>query len=332
MRNRIFKATCLAIVLFALELSAQQSTTSPKTADSASPPSANVQTAATLPDAGSAQKVVLKVGATEVTQAEIDALVSKMSPKAKAIVATQGRGPVADEYIRTLLLSQRALDEHLDAAPEVRMQIELQRAQTLAQAEYQKMASAVTVTQEEVNQYFAAHQSEFETVQVRQFLIRTRPPGTDDPKQGLTAAEARVTAESIRKALLSGKSVDKVAEPYALSNTVMMIDRKPQILRRGEMKPALEKAVFALRDGGVSEIVDMPQALAVVKVLRHQRPELKEVVAEIEAKLQRQKLDAEIETMKKKTGVWIDEDYFKGPLAASMAAPQPASSRPNPEP
>lgn len=331
MRNRIIQGSCLAIVLFALEVSAQQSTTPPKSAESR-PSAPNTGTAATPPEAGSAQRVVLQVGSTQVTQAEIDALVSKMSPKAKAIVATEGRGPVADEYVRMLLLSQRALDEHLDSSPEIRKQLELQRAETLAQAEYQEMASAVDVTQEEVDEYFTAHQSEFETVQVRQFLIRRRPPGTDDPKQGLTAAEARTTAESIRKALLSGKDVDEVARPYALSNTVMMIDRKPHTLRRGEMKPALEKAVFAVRDGGVSGIVDMPQALAVVKVLRHQRPELKEVAAEVEAKVKRQKLDAEIETMKKKTGVWMDEDYFKGPLAASKSAPQPTSSRLNPDP
>jgi Zn-finger nucleic acid-binding protein len=69
----------------------------------------------------------------------------------------------------------------------------------------------------------------------------------------------------------------------------------------------------------------------VVKVLAHHRPELKEVTAEIKNKLQQQKLDAEIDTMKKKAGVWMDEDYFKQPVATSSTG-QPASSQPRSEP
>jgi Zn-finger nucleic acid-binding protein len=68
-----------------------------------------------------------------------------------------------------------------------------------------------------------------------------------------------------------------------------------------------------------------------VKVLAHQRPELKEVAAEIKNKVQQQKLDAEIDTMKKKAGVWMDKDYFKQPVATSSAG-QPASSKSRSEP
>jgi hypothetical protein len=209
-----------------------------------------------------------------------------------------------------LLLSQRAMNEHLDASPDVRMQLQIQRAETLAQAEYQKMASEVKVTKEEVSQYYTAHSSEFESVLVRQFLIRKRPPGIEDPKQGLTIQEARTTAESIRKALLAGTDIDAVAETYS-SISVMLIDSKPRTLRRADMKPALEKATFDVPSGGVSEVVDMPQAFMVVKVFAHQNSELKDVAAEIEAKLQRQKLDAQIDAMKTSAGIWMDEDYFK---------------------
>jgi hypothetical protein len=142
---------------------------------------------------------------------------------------------------------------------------------TLAQAEYEKMASEVQITQEEMSQYFTAHRSEFETVQVQEFLIRKRPQAAD-PKQGLTLEEARSTAESIRKALLSGKDVEEVAKTFATSISVMLVDQRPRTFRRADMKPALEKATFDVPDGGVSDIVDTPQALIVVKVLAHHRP------------------------------------------------------------
>jgi len=86
-------------------------------------------------------------------------------------------------------------------------------------------------------------------------------------------------------------------------------------------------------DGGVSEIVDTPQAFIVVKVLAHQRPGLKEVAAEIKNKLGQQKVDAEIEAMKKNTAIWMDEEYFRGPVeATSGATTQPTSSKPRTDP
>ena len=75
------------------------------------------------------------------------------------------------------------------------------------------------------------------------------------------------------------------------------------------------------------EPVDTDQALFVVKVLKHQHPELKEVATEIETKLRQQKLDAEIDDLKKRAGVWMDEDYFKGkPVATPPSATQPPAS------
>jgi hypothetical protein len=327
MGNRKVWGIGLAMIVSAGGASGQQSATPQKTIEAKSSSAASAQTPAT----DSAQKVVLKVGSAQITESEIDAVVSHLGVKAKAIVSVQGLRPVAEEYTRMLLLSQRASDERLDLTPDLRFQLELQRVETFAQAEYEKMASEVQVTQEEISQYFTAHRSEFEAVQVQEFLVRKRPQGTDDPKQGLTPEEAKSTAESIRKALLSGAAVEEVAKTFGTSISVMLVDQKPRTLRRAEMKPALEKATFDVPDAGVSEIVDTAQALIVVKVLAHWHPELKEATAEITNKVRQQKLDAEIDAMKKKAGVWMDQEYFKQ-LATSSSASRPAPSPPRSEP
>lgn len=326
MKNRKVWVICLAMIVFAGEAGGQQSATPPKTIEAGS----SSASSAHRPAADSAQKVVLKVGSTQITESEIDAVVSHLGVKAKAIVSVEGLRPVGEDYTKMLLLSQRASDERLDLKPDIRFQLELQRVETLAQAEYAKMASEIQITQDEISQYFTAHRSEFETVQVQEFLIRKRPQGSEDPKQGLTPEEARSSAESIRKALLSGTAVEEVAKTFDTSISVMLVDQRPRTLRRADMKPFLEKATFDLRDGGVSEIVDTAQALIVVKVLAHQRPELKEVTAEIRNKVQQQKLDAEVGAMKKKAGVWMDQEYFK-PLVTSSAS-RPTSSPPPSEP
>jgi len=319
---------CLVMIAFACGASGQQSGTPLKTVEAKSSSAAS----APAPEAGSVQKVVLKVGSAQITESEIDAVVSHLGVKAKTIVSVQGLRPVGEEYTRLLLLSQRASDERLDLKPDIRFQLELQRVETLAQAEYDKMASEVQITQEEVSQYFTAHSSEFETVQVQEFLVRKRPQGTEDPKQGLTAEEAMSTAESIRRALLSGTAVEEVAKSFGKSISVMLVDQKPRTLRRAEMKPVLEKATFDVPNGGVSEIVDTAQALIVVKVLAHHHPEPKEVAEEVKNKLQQQKLDSEIDAMKKKADVWMDQEYFKQQLATTSSASRPTSSPPRSEP
>ena len=80
-------------------------------------------------------------------------------------------------------------------------------------------------------------------------------------------------------------------------------------------------------------MVDTPQAFIVVKVLGHEHPELKEVATEIETKLRQQKLDAEIDELRKKAGVWMDEDSFKAkPTATPGSAAQPPASAPASKP
>ena len=332
MKNKRVWGVFLLVILAACGAAAQQPGTPPKPREGGAAPSTSASTPATTPGAESSQKVVLKVGATQVTQSEIDSLVSGLGSPAKVIVTTQGRRPVGEEYVKMLLLSQRALEEHLDSTPALHSQLELQRDQTLAEAEYQKMASQVKISPDDVSQYFTAHQAEFETVQVREFLIRKRPSGAD-PKVGFTAEDAKTHAESIRTALLAGTDPDKVAETFEDPPRIMLVDRQPRTLRRAEMIPALEKATFDLKDGSVSEPVDTPQALLVVKLLRHQHPELKEVATEVENKLRQQKLDMEIDHMREKAGVWMDEDYFKrGPAATSGSAVQPSAFPPTHEP
>jgi PPIC-type PPIASE domain len=232
-----------------------------------------------------------------------------------------------------MLLSQQAVNDHLDASPELRFKLEMQRIRMLAQAELDKMRSQIQVSPDEVAQYYTDHPSEFDVVQIREFLIRKRHSETEDPESGLKAEDAKAKAESIRKALASGDSPEKVAEDLA-GPGVVLIDPKPRTFRRNEMVPALEKATFEAKDGTVPEAVDTPDAFLVVDVLRRGHLEQKEAATEIDKKIRQHKVDAQIDDMKKKAGVWMDDDYFKDDAVAAPRAltAQPQTSDPNAAP
>ncbi len=316
-------AKYLGIILLAGVLprttTAQQSGTSSKPAGSSAPAVSKAGTAETEVS----DEVVLKIGTTHVTKSEIESMLGEQpSPSTKGRINAAGRQHLVENYVRMILLSQQALNDHLDSSPAMRRRLEVQRARLLAAAEFEKMRSEIKVSPEDVAQYYASHQPEFDFVELRQFLVRKRPKDAD----------ANARAESIRKALASGDSPEKVNEDLG-GPAVLLIDPKPRTLKRNDMIPALEKASFAAKDGGVTGPVDTPDAVLVALVFKHGHIEQKEAATEIGNKLRAEKLNAELDDLKKRAVVWMNEDYFKKDSGATSApASQLPASDANPKP
>ena len=84
-------------------------------------------TPAAAKSVSSAQKVVLTVGNFKVTKEEMDFLFNNLSPQVRQAVATHGFSSLGQEYALMLLLSQKAVDDHLDASPDFRREIDLKK-------------------------------------------------------------------------------------------------------------------------------------------------------------------------------------------------------------
>ena len=267
-----------------------------------------------------AQKVVLKVGDAKVTQAEVDALIGSLSPQIQRSVETQGRKPVGDEYAMMVLLSQKAQSEHMEASPEFQRRIAFEKLQLLAQEEYQKIATGIQVSPDEINTYYNAHKSEFpEEAEVRQFVVRKKAADAKAGDPGLSSAEAKTRLAAIQKAVEAGTDLKQVAKQFDVPNTVM-VNSEPVTVRKGEMIPALDSAVFELKPNQFSDPVDTPQAVVLLQLLTRHQPEVKEVSGQIENELKQQKLRATMDDIKAKANIWMDPEYFKA--AEAPAEPQ----------
>src|SRR5438445_8296033 len=95
MENEIVRNAVLAIIMLPIFLSpaagAQQTGTTAKPAEGMATPSATTQGGATTAATAPSKKVVLKVGATQVTQSEIDFVISNLNPKDQQALAANGR-------------------------------------------------------------------------------------------------------------------------------------------------------------------------------------------------------------------------------------------------
>lgn len=282
------------------------------------------------PRAGStsaSQKVVMTVGNTKVTEADIDFLIENLSPQVRQAIATQGRGALGRQYSMMLLLSQKAVSDHLDASPAFQRDMALQRDQLLAHAEYQKLESEVKISPEELSAYYTAHKQDFEEASVREFVVRKKPANAKPGDPGLSQEEATARLDSIRKAILAGTDIVQVAKQFDVPN-VVIIEPEPRTVRRGQLLPALDQAAFSLKDNQFSNLVNTPQAMVLLQVVGHNQPDLNDVSPEIESALRQQKVQAALDDLKAKASIWMDPVYFKSPSAPPASNPETAPQTP----
>ena len=292
----------------------------------------------------SADKVVLKVGDLQFTKANIDFLIENLPPQMQHDIATKGKRPLGEQYALIVILSQQAHLHQLDQTPEFVQKLALQKQQLEAQEEINRIAP------EQVQQYYTTHAADYDQITVRQFIVRKKAadPKADpahpagSPGTGLAPEEAKARVEAIRKEVVAGTDLKKVMDDFKAPGDVI-IEAEPRTVRRGGMRPEMEKVAFALKDGEVSEPFDIPQAFILFQVSTHSHLDLKDATPDIEKALRQQKIEATMAEIKNSSHVWMDDLYFAGPpkppeaptLGAPVLRPQsPTSGAPvvNPPP
>jgi len=300
MKQRNTALAILCVTLAALGYAQQPSDPSPAT--SAAPP---------------AERVVIKVGDAQITQAQFETMVSDL--EAQQGPADLTRQAIGSNYAQLLMLSQQAMANHLDSSPEVVRQLALDRKQILSNAEFARLKAQAKPTPEEISAYYSAHLDDYDTVQLRRIFIWSHADATKDG-HALSPQAATALAAQVRQALASGGDAQKIIHDTPHEPNDVMVDPAPLDFQRGELPAKMQEAVFALKEGEFTELNDAPGTFVFIRVVKRSRRDLKEVSPQIEKKLEAQKLKEELEDLKKKTGIWMDEAYF------APAAKKPASS------
>jgi hypothetical protein len=218
------------------------------------------------------------------------------------------------------MLSQQAVANHLDSSPEVSRQLAIARMQVLSDAEFETLMRQATPSFEEISQYYSAHLSDYDEVQIRRlFIWKQRDNSKNAPV--LTSQAARASADQVRKAYASGANLKNLSEDVRKSGEGML-DPEPLTFPRGELPPQLEKVAFALKEGEWSEVEDTPARPLLIQLVKRDRQQLGQVSARIEKNLQGEKIQALLDDLKKKAGIWMDEQYF-----GTAVVPVPGAQR-----
>jgi len=301
--------------------------------DSASPSAANSSGSSTsmvgntvgkkaLP---ASDRVVLKVGTMQVTEAEFESRIGDIEGQGGSDSDKEGptnkeRRRLGDDYASVLMLSQRAVADHLDSSPEISRKLAIARIQILSDAAFANLMDQAKPTSGEISQYYNSHLSDYDELQIRRLFIWKS--GADSKnRKGLTPEAARARADAILQASAAGRDTTQLIKAFQGSDEGLL-DSAPLTFPRGELPPAIEKVAFVMNEGKWAQAQDTRDSTMLVLLVKRDHQQLGEVSSLIEKRVQTQKMQMMLDDLKKNAGIWMDEKYF-----ADAAAPEHGTSR-----
>lgn len=307
-------------------------TTNPTAAQPAAPSSTQLK--ARGPEAVAQQdpsRVVATINGKSITAREADALLKAIPPEQLKQYESNLQNVVQQIYMSEEL-AQQAVKMNLDKESPLKEQLELSRAQILTRAYLNKIAAGPSGgPTQDPQQYYNAHQPEFDRVKLSGIFVSFNPPGTpaSSAANSRTEEAARSKADDIEKKLKAGGDFATLARTDS--------ENQQSAARGGEigtfsvadpqLPPDLRSAVEKLQTGAISEPVRIPNAFLILKADSRSKLTFEQARPEIVQKLQTERSQAAVKQEVDKYKIQVqDPDFF-----ASTAAPAnhiPSLARP----
>lgn len=179
---------------------------------------------------------------------------------------------LADLWIDYTLLAQAALEDstlsQVDLTPLTRQQVDRERVLRLRESVLQV---DTTVTDEELE---AAYRQEAPGTSIRaRHILLTFPQDATDAQRDSVAA----LAASLRTQAAGGADFAALAEEYSQDPGSAVQGGDLGFFQRGQMVEAFDRAAFAMEPGDVSDVVESPFGLHVIKVEEKEVPSFEEI-------------------------------------------------------
>jgi len=209
--------------------------------------------------------VVLEVAGKKYTAAEIDKVIAALPPQVQQTAHSQ------PQMLNQVFLMQRlAADAEkagLDKEPPYKEALEFNRMQVLSQAQLMMIQNGGTVSSDDQEKYYKEHPEKFRQAKVRVIYVAFNPgkAGADDKKLP-SEAEAKTKIDDLRKQILAGADFGKVARENSDDKTSAEKNGDFGLITQKSSYPEpIKAAVFALKQGEVSEPVKQPNGFYLLR-------------------------------------------------------------------
>lgn len=211
--------------------------------------------------------VLARIGDRKIMMSDFNRMISYYdADKQKALEQNPiFKATILQRIVQAIVLSKMAHDNGFDKRPDIKEQINLLSNDFLA-SQYltQEIVNKIKVTENDMKLYYKTRPDELktpETVRARHILIMIDKSASEDAK-----GKAKEKAESILKRARAGEDFAKLASES--SNDIVSKAKGGDLgfFPKGRMAPEFEKAVFSLKPGEVSGIVETQFGFHIIKV------------------------------------------------------------------
>lgn len=197
------------------------------------------------------KKVLAVVDGREITQTDMEILISHLGQQALQFANPEGEKRLLDELVNEELFYSNGLDINIESDEEFKKELEKSKATLIKQYMIRKTVSDVRVSEEEIAEYYLANSEQFisqPSVKASHILVETEE-----------------LAKEVASEIASGTSFEDAATKHS---TCPSKERGGDLgfFSRGQMVPEFEDASFALEIGVLSEPVQTQFGYHLIKV------------------------------------------------------------------
>ncbi len=248
-------------------------------------------------------KVLATYDGGAVTEAEFLKAVHSMPEHIRA-VAQEKKSEFLDSFVTERLLLQEAESKGVQHLADVQDVLRQSRNRILVtKLIEQEVEKKLEVTDAEVKAYYEKHTAEFVVpyrLRASHILVRDRQE-----------------AEALLVRIKAGELFEELAKKYSMDPTAAKGGDLGYV-RKGQLIPEVEEALFGLKAGDLSEVIQSKFGFHILKATGEAKPQTKElhlVGKEIRYRLTLEKrsqaFNALLERLKKKSGVKLNTDELE---------------------
>jgi peptidyl-prolyl cis-trans isomerase C len=255
---------------------------------------------------------------TVVTRKQLELVIETVRPN----LQPAQRRTLAQQYAELLVIANAATKAGTEKEPKVQEQMRLSKLQILASTysrETQQKESEVPPA--EIEKYYKEHASQYEQAKLLRIYV---PIVTAEEGKPPDVAATKIVAEKIQQRAAAGEDFEKLQKEAFANSKGTAPSTELGERRRGTLPPKQEEAVFALKAGEVSPVLEEASGFYIYKAVSKEGVPLDKVRDEIKGTLARERAREVMEKLRTSVQPTFNEAYFGSappPSAAGEITP-----------